>query len=1194
MTEERHNEEIFSRTGALYEQLLDNDDEKRANQLAAIMKKAADEEVYIAFTGHYSAGKSSLLNTLLGEDILPTSPIPTSANLVVIRNGVNRVALHTTDGAYAEIKGSYDKEEVQRFCKDGDQIETVEVFAPYKEAEPYVAYIDTPGIDSTDEAHFLSAASILHQADALFYVVHYNHVHSEENIMFLRSIKDRIPNLFLVVNQIDRHDETETRFEDYRQQVEDMLEGEGIPKESLFFTSVTEPDHPLNGIKNLKKHLKQLNRQAKANLRLLTEQKIAHLVKEHADMLAKDAKSGSVSKQFDTQDELVRSLQQELEKTSRQAEDAERDIKTEVQNILQNANLTPFEMRELASAYLESQQSSFKTGFFFSKAKTAAEKEKRQTEFFADIRKRTEGEADWHIIDTLSKAAKRYEADSDDLIKKIQAYHTPLSEDILKRAVKQGAAFSAEYVLTYTKDLADMIRREAKIRTAELAEELTAYIRAKNNPRAEELQKQITEEWKTREALAQAAEEERHAEEKAARVRALWEQTEPAGYNGSRDWFTQKKRAASAPVQKKKPERTVLLEDINPEKSELKELPLKEQVQRFYQLAGILESSSMLAKQAEAFQSRVKRLENRQFTLALFGGFSSGKSSFANALVGEHVLPSSPTPTTATINKITKPENGKKHKTADIIFKTEEELHAELLQLTELKEADVKGRSLKEKWLNAVKKGKVPHDLKQTVHTILKAYDMYEDPIRKQLTMTVSVEELKPYVAEESTACAVKEVTVYYDSPLTEKGITIVDTPGASSMNKRHTELAFQYIKDADAFFYMTYYQHSFSKGDRSFLRKLGLVKESLGMDKMFFVINAADLAKTESELETVKDYVRSELLKEGIHRPKLYHVSSKEELAGKKEAFYNRFSDVKAGLAHFIEEDLMRASAAQLKTEANKLCETVEQLHESLHQSAEEKEKKKQSLQASFEKALADISKRRTSEVIIRKVIKDTEEQLYHIKQRLSFYANDMLKTVFHPGLQNGEWKQNIAGALKEALKGFQFEYIQEMKTLDIRMTGFIESHVTEEWMENCRKKLLEDGYFSIYVSGENEFAIQLKEVAADIEASEFMPHLKEVKSPKQFFEQNGKAAFTEEMRLHLQKVTENWLKIERESLVARYTEHVKQLQEDIADKSLSQIQEQQDTYLQGLTESGSAGEIEHLFQVTKAWKNEDEMMKI
>ena len=111
-----------------------------------------------------------------------------------------------------------------------------------------------------------------------------------------------------------------------------------------------------------------------------------------------------------------------------------------MQNILQNANLTPFEMRELASAYIESQQPSFKTGLFFSKAKTAQEKERRHAEFLP-ILKRTEGEADWHIIDTFTKAAKRYEADSDELIKKIQAYRTPLSDDITAQAIKQERPF---------------------------------------------------------------------------------------------------------------------------------------------------------------------------------------------------------------------------------------------------------------------------------------------------------------------------------------------------------------------------------------------------------------------------------------------------------------------------------------------------------------------------------------------------------------------------------------------------------------------------------------------------------------------------------------------------------------------------------------------------------------------------------
>ncbi|MDG3043492.1 dynamin family protein [Bacillus sp. B6(2022)] len=145
---------LVQTTGALYQSLLKRDDHERAAKLASIMKKEAEEEIYIAFTGHYSAGKSSLVNHLLHDHILPTSPIPTSANLVVVRKGVSEVQLHTSDGRFAKMSGSYDKEAVQRFCKDGEQIEMVEISGDYSGLEEKVALIDTPGIDSTDHAHF--------------------------------------------------------------------------------------------------------------------------------------------------------------------------------------------------------------------------------------------------------------------------------------------------------------------------------------------------------------------------------------------------------------------------------------------------------------------------------------------------------------------------------------------------------------------------------------------------------------------------------------------------------------------------------------------------------------------------------------------------------------------------------------------------------------------------------------------------------------------------------------------------------------------------------------------------------------------------------------------------------------------------------------------------------------------------------
>ena len=41
-------------------------------------------------------------------------------------------------------------------------------------------------------------------------------------------------------------------------------------------------------------------------------------------------------------------------------------------------------------------------------------------------------------------------------------------------------------------------------------------------------------------------------------------------------------------------------------------------------------------------------------------------------------------------------------------------------------------------------------------------------------------------------------------------------------MNARHTDVAFHYIKNADAILFVTYYNHAFSQADRRFLTQLG------------------------------------------------------------------------------------------------------------------------------------------------------------------------------------------------------------------------------------------------------------------------------------------------------------------------------------------------------------------------------------
>ncbi|MED2943552.1 dynamin family protein [Bacillus swezeyi] len=1181
-------DDLMKRAGAVFSELKKNGDEMRAAQLAGIVRKWTRKEVYIAFTGHYSAGKSSMLNTLLQEDVLPASPIPTSANLVMVRRGELKTALHTTDGRYAELHGAYDKQKVQAYCKDGSQIEMVEIEGPFSGIAPQAVLIDTPGIDSTDDAHFLSASSILHQADALFYVVHYNHVHSEENVNFLRLIKGKIPNVYFVVNQIDRHDETETDFQGYKKQVLDMLLKEGISEEHLFFTSVTEKDHPLNEFTRLRELLNRLQNQTKLQLFTYTEQKVTRLIDEHVEMLISDGDS-SLSEEAASLAEKVQSLEEQLAESAEQQKRTGESFQKEVQTIIKNANLTPFDMRELAKSYLESSEKGFKKGLIFSKTKTLEEKEKRKEAFLADVQKRVQAEIDWHIIEACKTFMNRFEIKSDQLLQHILQFSTKIDETHLLRPLKKGAELTPEYVLNYTKELAENIRREAKGSAKQLLEQLKSLIAEKEERKFESAKAEYEKEKAALSGLEERLTEQRLSYEKA---NLIWDQWENGRDDGGQaeDWYAAEKIALQKPLETETADDSMNLHEQNrPEQTLRDAKSVSEYMALFENLARYLEGIPVLNKQREAFLAKTERLHSRQFTLALFGAFSSGKSSFANALCGRKVLPSSPTPTTATINKITKPQGTKQDGTADVTFKTETEITAELDQLLDGKMSEIKGKTLVEKLEKLLQKGMLHHDERIITENFLKAYERFGQYIADQDILTISAGELEPYVAEEETACAVREVTVYLHSPVTNKGITIVDTPGASSMNKRHTELAFQYMKDADALLYLTYYQHAFSKADRSFLRKLGLIKDAFSMDKMFFILNAADLAESAGELETVEAYVRGELLKEGIQNPHFYHVSSKQELSGKSSPF-NDFSRLKKELDEFIENGLTKAAVDQLLYEGKKLCDTVIQLRRSLHRSVKEEEAEKKQIEKAFQAACSAIDEVNKGSSIFQLAEKDIEEQFYYMRQRLSYYAHDLFKAAIHPGLQNGNWQDNLQKALKSCLKEYEFEFLQELKALDIRIENMVVKYADEQWAGTIRQKLADNAYFSVHIAPEppQTDSWDTAEAAADERA--FADELKKFKTPKAFFQQNGKARLIESLASKLSDITAGWIRHEKQAFFSRCQKSTELLQKSVSQTAAEQIKEQKETYFHEPLESGDRDNIEKAYTAANKWLREIE----
>ncbi|HAQ06584.1 MAG TPA: Dynamin family protein, partial [Bacillus bacterium] len=243
---------LLGKIVSLYKLMKTNNDEDTAEKVRELGRKSVEEEFSIAFCGHFSAGKSSMINRLIGDNILPSSPIPTSANLVRIKSGAEYAKVSFKSGGSQLYPAPYDYETVKSYCKDGDQIQEIEISHNGAEFLEEAVIMDTPGIDSTDDAHRIATESALHLSDIVFYVMDYNHVQSELNFMFTKELTGAGKELYLIINQIDKHQEAELSFRQFKESVETSFAGWGVKHSGIFYTSLRDETSPNNQFKELR------------------------------------------------------------------------------------------------------------------------------------------------------------------------------------------------------------------------------------------------------------------------------------------------------------------------------------------------------------------------------------------------------------------------------------------------------------------------------------------------------------------------------------------------------------------------------------------------------------------------------------------------------------------------------------------------------------------------------------------------------------------------------------------------------------------------------------------------------------------------------------------------------------------------------------------------------------------------------
>ncbi|MBS2969345.1 dynamin family protein [Metabacillus sp. KIGAM252] len=1092
---------------AIQTEMSRSNDFTSASKLDDLIEKSISREKQIAFTGHFSAGKSTLLNTLLEEEILPASPIPTSANLVYIRRGKKRIMLDTHAGEQVEANPDMELEELQQYAKEGDEIAKIHIWKPSQLLPEAVALIDTPGVDSNDASHMESTVSALHAADFIFYVTDYNHVQSEGTIEFLKRLIEDGQEAALIVNQIDKHREEELPFSQFKARIEESFQEIGLMSSRIFYTTMKDLNHPDNELDQVKKTVEEQlsdrdKRSESAQGKLVIQAHIRFL--ENQEGVRTEEKTAAED-QWKRLSEELQAIQNQSEMKKQRITNVWTNAKAEIAKILANANITPFEMREQAKLYVEAMKPGFKAGLFFAKKKTGEEISKRTEDFSAVLNELVSSQIDWHVKDILSKTVRALELQDSDADGEISSYAAEGLMNIANGSLQNGADATPEYVMNYTKAIAENVKNASRKQAQTILDSIMdKALRNSFDNEQLQLHKHLQDEMN-------------ETDEKLLKIIKIIEQREyllkilrhevPAEAD-EKEWQLRKKSRTSisqAPVNGKRKEQEQIdnrsVKERLPESASVNTERVIEHAEAMADLAGRIKG---FEGRQRLIREKSSRLKDRTFTIALFGAFSAGKSSAANALLGGKVLPSSPNPTTAAINRIVPVTNEHVHGSVAVKRKSVQKLVTEIKEI--YPEIPFEGNQYSE-LLDAIARALSDSGLNDSQKTVL---TMYSEGLKwnewgEEAVHWTDLDHFAPYVSEENLAILTEEAVIYYDCPLTRRGITLVDTPGADSLNKRHTNVAFQFIKQSDALLYVTYYNHPFSKGDREFIQQLGRVKDSFSLDKMFFLINAIDLAKSNQEVDLVKDYIESQFLEEGVRSPRMYGISSLHELAGIPMDVQSDYPLFKKDLAAFIEKDLVQTAVSSLKGEMNGLLRQLSSYIEETDKSEEEKEAALNQRKQELSEAVHYLNTE-SCENFIKRVNQEITEQFYYLIQRMGLQFPEMFREHFHPGVfnQDGSAKTILHVQMDELIQAADYRLVQELQAITLRCENTLKQQLI-----NMAEKLSEGLFAIMKLEGLTapEFQpIDTPAVSAVLthSASAYQRELSMFSNTKAFFEKN------------------------------------------------------------------------------------------
>ena len=177
-----------------------------AEDARALVQRAEEGRFYVACVGQFKRGKSTLLDALLGEPILPIGVIPVTTLPTLVRFGNERRARIRIAGAdWSEIA----PERIHEFASEAENpanrksIDAIELMLPAPILRNGLCLVDTPGLGSVNDWNSEATRRFVPQVDVALLVTGADPPLTGEEMKLIESLFERTSRLLIVMNKAD-------------------------------------------------------------------------------------------------------------------------------------------------------------------------------------------------------------------------------------------------------------------------------------------------------------------------------------------------------------------------------------------------------------------------------------------------------------------------------------------------------------------------------------------------------------------------------------------------------------------------------------------------------------------------------------------------------------------------------------------------------------------------------------------------------------------------------------------------------------------------------------------------------------------------------------------------------------------------------------------------------------------------------